>query len=873
MDQWELYGGDGPGGGARQSKQAEYNRVDLRQECGCNCELHDGPIWVLGTDGNSVFRDGAFQVLMCCEVDRSTLLYSKLSGLSRLNLWCGKATVLHVQIRSTSQNWLERLPGKTKESVSVLVDPADHQNVPHAYKLLKACILIGSLTSLDMSPTDHSTLCAFVLTGELWSSFLEPFTNSALLLSGQLSALSKFTHLAFTFYWMHGTSFISNQLYFDFQALVKSAFFCITQQQILDTEQTFYLYQLRSDVWKRCLRSKEADHINPKYFTGDMIVQNVDIAAVWKAGCQATSNVLYHNGIDIDFDAILSLPGMDLLRPNGGNIYPGIGSSEKDRSIIDSSTTTNLSSYTSNLAPSETNFLNSDCSPDCTGVISLEDVKPVLLESDAPTVFLDDFLPEPESDSHAESTPGSSAESETEATGTPVTPVISTDWLDYPLEDGSSKRLHKASIITILFNFDDNVLQQLVFSGCSVTLQMGISHIEELRHLESKISGTTQLLILRDTFVVGSWGAQSARKRLWTGDYAKFDPTKGAASTVEDGTRRALTVKIPDTLIHPLDTKIEDATLLMGADFDLINVKKYLHTWGIADDNLQTVFSAMYEPLDMTALVKLLPKHESPAFVLESATQALSEKQHQDSEKILSSMPSVYQARGFKSSYLYEQKTGIFPRLLGPVYIRRLTDLQLLPVTAVLARAYPWPHKPQCNVRHTSVRAEGQKQVHGNAIEVRDSTGLVKHDQAAGNFSIFRIIMKSTVKVTSSCPHQHKFSYSHAKKFSSQTPSTNVPVYYGLCSPVPPWKTPPAFWKYSIYPHILSAHPQNWDNLKGAPCNLSKEFVDSIAISGEELLAFDIWTGSSTAPSAKSLVPAFVMTFQNVYISSTALEL
>ncbi|KAJ6599428.1 hypothetical protein B0H10DRAFT_1670144, partial [Mycena sp. CBHHK59/15] len=214
--------------------------------------------------------------------------------------------------------WLERLPGKTKESVSVLVDPADHQNVPHAYKLLKACILIGSLTSLDMSPTDHSTLCAFVLTGELWSSFLEPFTNSALLLSGQLSALSKFTHLAFTFYWMHGTSFISNQLYFDFQALVKSAFFCITQQQILDqnkhsicTNSGVMFGRDFAEVRKESHDSKfdslqlseclsaaadtvhifakhpdwhQADHINPKYFTGDMIVQNVDIAAVWKAG-------------------------------------------------------------------------------------------------------------------------------------------------------------------------------------------------------------------------------------------------------------------------------------------------------------------------------------------------------------------------------------------------------------------------------------------------------------------------------------------------------------------------------------------------------------------------------------------------------------
>ncbi|KAJ6611300.1 hypothetical protein B0H10DRAFT_2165870 [Mycena sp. CBHHK59/15] len=51
MDQWELHG-----------------------------EPHNGPIWVLGTDGDSV--------------DRSTPLYSKLSGLSGLNSQCGKGNTV-----------------------------------------------------------------------------------------------------------------------------------------------------------------------------------------------------------------------------------------------------------------------------------------------------------------------------------------------------------------------------------------------------------------------------------------------------------------------------------------------------------------------------------------------------------------------------------------------------------------------------------------------------------------------------------------------------------------------------------------------------------------------------------------------------------
>ncbi|KAJ6630330.1 hypothetical protein B0H10DRAFT_1774543 [Mycena sp. CBHHK59/15] len=157
--------------------------------------------------------------------------------------------------------WLELLPCETKESVSVLVDPADHQNVPCAYKLLKACISVGSLTSLDMSPTDRSTLHAFVLAGELWSSFLEPFRNSALLLSRQLSALSKFTYLEFTFYQMHETLFISNQLYFDFQALVKKHSFVSLSSRFWTQNKHSSCTNLGATVWTRYLQRFKWNHM------------------------------------------------------------------------------------------------------------------------------------------------------------------------------------------------------------------------------------------------------------------------------------------------------------------------------------------------------------------------------------------------------------------------------------------------------------------------------------------------------------------------------------------------------------------------------------------------------------------------------------
>ncbi|KAJ6611373.1 hypothetical protein B0H10DRAFT_2286878, partial [Mycena sp. CBHHK59/15] len=117
--------------------------------------------------------------------------------------------------RTIITQWLEHLPGETQESVAILVDPTDHQNVPRAYKLIKACISLGSdgipITS-DMSPTDRSIRRAFSLAGEMWSSFLDAFIDPSFSLSHQLTSLSKFAHLAFVFYRMHGSSFLSNQL-------------------------------------------------------------------------------------------------------------------------------------------------------------------------------------------------------------------------------------------------------------------------------------------------------------------------------------------------------------------------------------------------------------------------------------------------------------------------------------------------------------------------------------------------------------------------------------------------------------------------------------------------------------------------------------
>jgi hypothetical protein len=114
---------------------------------------------------------------------------------------------------------------------------------------------------------------------------------------------------------------------------------------------------------------------------------------------------------------------------------------------------------------------------------------------------------------------------------------------------------------------------------------------------------------------------------------------------------------------------------------------------------------------------------------------------------------------------------------------------------------------------------------------------------------------RQTPKCTSTCPRSHPFSYGHAKKYSANAPSTNVPVFCTLCLPIAPRKSPAVFWKYSIRLHLQSAHSRYWDELLRAPVDLPRELALNLAISREEMVKLGVLIGSSDAPLAKTLAP------------------
>ena len=66
---------------------------------------------------------------------------------------------------------------------------------------------------------------ALRLLGAVIKSILEPFINTEMSLTEQITSLATFSHLSFTLFRVSRTQFMSNQLYGDAQTMVKNAMF------------------------------------------------------------------------------------------------------------------------------------------------------------------------------------------------------------------------------------------------------------------------------------------------------------------------------------------------------------------------------------------------------------------------------------------------------------------------------------------------------------------------------------------------------------------------------------------------------------------------------------------------------------------------
>jgi hypothetical protein len=88
-------------------------------------------------------------------------------------------------------------------------------------------------------------------------------------------------------------------------------------------------------------RGRDADHLSPRHWKGELSARSCNLLSCWDTGIsEATAALAKYGHSTADFDTIFSnwrTTNVDLLRPQGGK-YPGI-SSEVDRSINSSDNT------------------------------------------------------------------------------------------------------------------------------------------------------------------------------------------------------------------------------------------------------------------------------------------------------------------------------------------------------------------------------------------------------------------------------------------------------------------------------------------------------------------------------------------------------
>ncbi|KAJ6626472.1 hypothetical protein B0H10DRAFT_2185720 [Mycena sp. CBHHK59/15] len=326
-----------------------------------------GPIWALASDGDAAYRLAKHTLCMVKKLDPASDLGKILHPLIGLNLLTSIHNILwtgdpkHIwkrQFGTLARNPLGfmifmmnikpeniikhlcELDEMTEDKARQLLDPADKQNVPKAVGLIQQLVL---------------------------GYFVFPFITVDMDLSEQVRSLATYAHLSAALQLKHGSACFTGPLYADSQATIKNIIFIIAWMQLinpnlcfwilhegtdrlelifsdcctLDHPRNFDIDQLASklslsalisaafqhnpdlDRGHRCLSLKGAlriDHVNPKSWTGNVCIGDVNLACEWEAGQIAANHILkkyFGSEAQVDFVKIFSQPDRDFLRPAG----------------------------------------------------------------------------------------------------------------------------------------------------------------------------------------------------------------------------------------------------------------------------------------------------------------------------------------------------------------------------------------------------------------------------------------------------------------------------------------------------------------------------------------------------------------------------
>ncbi|KAI0368714.1 hypothetical protein BV20DRAFT_947389 [Pilatotrama ljubarskyi] len=254
------------------------------------------------------------------------------------------------------------------EKARLLLDPADKQNVPKAVSLLQSMLKQEDNVPQSGLPSRAHRQRILTFLARVLGAFLLPFISVNMNLSEQLRSLVTYTHLIAVLWIHHGTRFMTGALFADSQAIIKNILITVARLQLVDENLPFYVilegtdrleglfadcrtqdHSRNFDVLQlseklatsaliqgimerrpeldrehRRLSLKDAmgvDHVNPRSWTGNVRVGDVELAAEWKKG-QEEANKLLETYLGpsarVYFGTLFPSTGeRDLLRPLG----------------------------------------------------------------------------------------------------------------------------------------------------------------------------------------------------------------------------------------------------------------------------------------------------------------------------------------------------------------------------------------------------------------------------------------------------------------------------------------------------------------------------------------------------------------------------
>ncbi|KAG2335450.1 hypothetical protein BDR05DRAFT_898501 [Suillus weaverae] len=239
-----------------------------------------GPAWSFATDGDATRRAAGHKLFIKTPLAPDSPLYGTLINMLGLNLFTGTGEMTldfdfkHIfkcictLIQSPAgivlnngrvinsmmlARYLAWLQAYEEAAVTKLLYPDDPQDIPRVVELMLAIIKFSnsqlhiSNNSFSMDIDTHADVASINLLSKLLESILMPFIHVKLSLSQQFEHLSHYSHLAFSIFHAHRHTFMSYQLYYDTQTMVKNTVFSLAKQQSLDPYTPFFLGDVGDD--------------------------------------------------------------------------------------------------------------------------------------------------------------------------------------------------------------------------------------------------------------------------------------------------------------------------------------------------------------------------------------------------------------------------------------------------------------------------------------------------------------------------------------------------------------------------------------------------------------------------------------------------